>query len=508
LSDPNNKLGNYTVVTNNGTLTVTNAILTVAENSASRVYGATNPPLTGSVSGLRAGDDITAAFSSAAGTNSPVGVYPITFALADPGTRLGNYLVVTNHGTLTVTAAPLLVKADNTNKLYRTVLSFTGREFTLLNGALLNGNTLTNVSLSSPGTPKGAKVGNYPITASSAQGLGLTNYSITYSNGTLAVSPASLTITANNATKPYGTSLSFPLNGYAVSDLEPGDSVTNVLLNTTGADGTAPAADYDIVPSNAEGVGLTNYTIAYSNGTLTVSAANLAITALNTNKVYGATLNPASYTVSGLLNSDSVTNVTLTSAGGVSNAPVGPHPIIASLASGAGMTNYLIAYSNGTLTVGPATLQATADNKSRAYGQPNPAFTISYSGFVNGDSEVDLDALPVAATLATNTSAPGGYPITLGGGTDNNYQFNLANGTLTVTPSGPITITAVELTDPDHLRIAGTGDSNVTYRIQASTDLVSWTEIGTATADGTGAFEFVDAAAGTFSGRCYRVATP
>ncbi len=427
LSDPGSKLGNYIVTTNNGTLTVTNAPLTVTENSASRSYGATNPVLSGSVTGLRAGDVVTASFTTTAATNSPVGAYPITFVLTDPGARLGNYFVTTNNGTLTVTQAPLLVKASNTNKVYRTVLTFSGGEFAIIGGALVNGNTLTNVSLSSPGTGKGAKVGAYPITASAAQGLGLTNYSITYSNGVLTVGPTNLTIAATSQSKPYGTSLALPTNGFTTTEMEDGDSVTNVTLDSTGAAGTAPAGVYAITPTNATGVGL---------------------------------------------------------------------------------TNYIIAYSNGTLSVGQAQLIATADDKSRAYGQPNPAFTINFSGFVNGEGTNVLNSLPLASTTATSTTAPGSYPITLAGGTDDNYSFTLVSGALSISPPGDITITTVEVLDADNVRIAGTGDANVTYTVQKSSDLVTWETLGTTTADGGGVFEFVDSTAGASAQRFYRLATP
>jgi hypothetical protein len=39
----------------------------------------------------------------------------------------------------------------------------------------------------------------------------------------------------------------------------------------------------------------------------------------------------------------------------------------------------------GTLTVTKATLTVTADDATRAYGAANPAFTVSYAGFVNSD---------------------------------------------------------------------------------------------------------------------------
>jgi hypothetical protein len=153
-------------------------------------------------------------------------------------------------------------------------------------------------------------------------------------------------------------------------------------------------------------------------------------------------------------------------------------------------------------------LVATAVDVSRAYGQPNPAFTISYSGFVNGEGTNVLDVLPSAISTATNTSPTGNYVIAVTGGADDNYLVTTVNGTLTVTASGPVTITSVEFVDAASLRIAGTGDANVAYRVEASSDLLNWTEIGTAPSDEAGVFEFLDAEAGGFTARFYRVALP
>src|SRR2546423_1548411 len=52
------------------------------------------------------------------------------------------------------------------------------------------------------------------------------------------------------------------------------------------------------------------------------------------------------------------------------------------LASG----NYDFAFVDGSLTVSQATLTVTADDKSRTYGDANPAFTASFSGFKNGEN--------------------------------------------------------------------------------------------------------------------------
>ena len=104
---------------NNGTLTVTTAILTVTANNASRFYGDPNPLFTGTIQGIQNGDNITATYSSVADPTSPVGTYAIVPTLSDNGTgALANYVVVSNNGVLTVNPAPLTVTAASVSRLY------------------------------------------------------------------------------------------------------------------------------------------------------------------------------------------------------------------------------------------------------------------------------------------------------------------------------------------------------------------------------------------------------
>src|SRR5690606_29137389 len=87
-----------------------------------------------------------------------------------------------------------------------------------------------------------------------------------------------------------------------------------------------------------------------------------------------------------------------------------------------------------TITVAPKKLVVTATTVSRSYGDANPALDLTYEGFADGDSASDLDSAPVASTTATETSDVGSYPITVMGGTDNNYTFSYVAGSLTITP--------------------------------------------------------------------------
>ena len=90
-----------------GNLTVTPRRSWSPSPTSSKVYGAANPALTGTITGLQNDDPITASYTTSAAAASDVGGYPIVATLSDPAKTLGNYTVTLNTGTLTVTPAPL-----------------------------------------------------------------------------------------------------------------------------------------------------------------------------------------------------------------------------------------------------------------------------------------------------------------------------------------------------------------------------------------------------------------
>ncbi|EFM10619.1 S-layer domain protein [Paenibacillus curdlanolyticus YK9] len=106
LADPSGKLSNYAVTTTPAILTVTKAPLTVQADNLSRWVNASNPTLTGTITGAWAADDLTANYTTSADPSSPIGTYPITPGLVDPLNRLSNYDVTTNPAVLTVYASP------------------------------------------------------------------------------------------------------------------------------------------------------------------------------------------------------------------------------------------------------------------------------------------------------------------------------------------------------------------------------------------------------------------
>jgi len=182
--------------------------------------------------------------------------------------------------------------------------------------------------------------------------------------------------------------------------------------------------------------------------------------------------------------------------------------------SGSHAGNYTLAASNATTlaSILPALLTVTADDKSRPYGAANPTFTAIITGFVNSESwsASGGTGAPELATTSVLNSPAGDYPITvaLGSLTAPNYTFAFTNGTLTVLPSGEITLNSVLVREDQRLQLAGKGDAGVVYTIQSSTNLVEWQNVGTATADANGDFGFEDPTPADLD-RCYfRVALP
>jgi uncharacterized delta-60 repeat protein len=299
-------------------------------------------------------DDFSVNFNSSAlgASGSP---YTINMSYAGDGT----FSPATDSSTLTVNPAPLTITATDQTKTYGQTLTFAGTEFTV--SGLLNGDSVAQVTLVSPGAAATATVAGspYAITASSAVGTGLGNYTIAYVNGTLTVNPAPLTITADNKTKTYGQMVTFAGSEFIASGLLNSDTVTRVTLASPGAAATATVAGstYPITESAAVGIGIGNYTITYGKGAMTVTPAPLVITASSQSKSYGQMITFAGneFSASGLVNQDVVTQVTLVSPGSAANVPAAasPYTITASAAAGTGLANYSITYKNGQLTVNP-----------------------------------------------------------------------------------------------------------------------------------------------------------
>ncbi|HEY2233990.1 MAG TPA: MBG domain-containing protein [Candidatus Angelobacter sp.] len=424
---------NYVFAFVPGTLTINPAPLTVNVDNASRAYGDPNPTFTGTITGLKNGDVITANYSTTATQLSPVGTYPITATLIDPNNIVGNYAVTINNGTLTITPAALVITANNAARLY----GDPNPAFTGTIAGIKNGDNITAI-YTTPATPA-SPIGTYPIIPSpSDNGTGaLANYVVTLNNGSLTVSPAPLTVTADNATRAFGAPN--PAFTGTIVGIKNGDNITATY--STPATANSPAGTYPIIPALVDPTGkLGNYTVTINNGTLTVTTAILTVTANNASRFYGDPNPLFTGTIQGIQNGDNITATYSSIADPTS--PVGTYAIVPTLSdNGTGaLANYVVVSNNGVLTVNPAPLTVTAVSVSRLYGDPNPALSVTIVGIKNGD--------PITASVSTTadpTSPIGTYPIvaTLVDPTNKlgNYAVTINNGTLTVNPA-PLSVTA------------------------------------------------------------------
>lgn len=262
------------------------------------------------------------------------------------------------------------------------------------------------------------------------------NYPAASGSQTLIVNKANLIVKADDKSRfelVANPPLTITYTGFVLGE------TSAVLLTqptiTTTAVLASPPGTYPITVSGATAA---NYNVTHVNGILTVvPKQNQTITfnALPT-KTYGnADFAP------GATSTNNTIPITYTSSNpGVatiigSNIHItgaGTSTITASQAGSAGY--FPAADVSRTLTVNKANLTIKVLDTVKTAGQPNPVFTVTYTGFVLGETVANLTTPPVATTIAVDNSAPGYYAITLSGATSPNYNIIYTNGRLTVLP--------------------------------------------------------------------------
>jgi filamentous hemagglutinin family protein len=403
ISDPQGTgLENYEINLVEGLFTVTPAGLTITPDDQSKVYGTTftfaGTEFT--VTGLQPGDSVDSVTLTSPGApgTATVSGSPYDITASDPqGTGLDNYTLIFGVGAFTVTPAGLTITLDDQTKVYGTTFTFAGTEFT--SDPLLNQDSLDSLTIASPGAAASAQVadGPFAITGSDPLGTGLENYSITILPGAMSLTPAPLTITAEDQSKTYGEAFTFAGTEFLVEGLVDGngDSVDSATLSSDATPGTAPVSlsPAPITLADPLGTGLENYDITLAPGSFTINPAALTITADDQSKTYGETFTFAGteFSTVGLVNGDTVTGADLASAATAATAEAtgeGFETITVANPAGTGLENYVIALEEGNFTVERRGLTVTADDQSKVQGD---LFTFagtefSTDGLVNGDT--------------------------------------------------------------------------------------------------------------------------
>ena len=364
---------------------------------------------------------------------SLAGINAATYATGVAASFAGDSGFGASSGTasLTVNKAPLQLTADNKTKTYGDA----NPALTYSVSGLVGSDTQASALTTEPtlGTAAAtANAGSYPITISGGTS---TNYSLSHVAGTLTVDQAQLTVKADDQARAYGDDN--PTLTFSVSGLKNGDSQAAALtaapsLSTTAVK-ASPLGSYPITVSGGTSA---NYTLTRTDGTLTVGKRAITVTAQPKTKVYGDTDPALTYTVTSgsLAAGDSF-------SGSLSRAPgedVASYTITQGTLSAG--PNYVITYQSSTLTITPAPLTVTVKDDTKIYGAANPAFDVTYSGFVNGEGPSALGGALSFSTPATSASSVGSYDVTASGLTSSNYAITFKKGTLTVTPAS-LTVT-------------------------------------------------------------------
>ncbi|WP_026091760.1 MBG domain-containing protein, partial [Blastomonas sp. AAP53] len=396
-------------------------------DNASREYGLANPTFTGTVSGLRNGDTSSVVsglvYGSAATAASNVG----TFAITASGAAATNYDFAYVPGTLTITKALLTVTADNK-----------GREYGLANPALTstitglrNGDTASVVSglVLATSATQASGVGSYAIGVSGGSAL---NYDFSYVPGTLAITPATLTVAIDDKTRVYGAAN--PALTASITGFRNGEDPTVVtgLRLRTGANARTDVGSYLITGSGANAA---NYRFDYQPGMMTITKAMLQVRVDNATREYGLE-NPAfTARITGFRNGDNASVVTGLTFGtpALIGSDVGNYAITA---SGASALNYDFSYVPGRLTITQARLLVTANNLTMTQGSADPVLTVSYAGLRAGDTPDVVTGL-VLRSSGGGSAGPGQYIINASRGTARNYQITYRPGVMTVLPATP-----------------------------------------------------------------------
>jgi len=427
---------NYTFTYVDGSVQVEPSSITVTASSGSMAYGGSVPAVTASVAGLQNGEQASVlgaglTCSTTATSASPVGSYPTSCS----GASDSNYTVTYVNGSIVVGPVALSITAGSTSATYGGSIPPISASFSgFVNGD--SASSLTTQPVCSTGATSSSPVGTY---SSSCSGASDPNYTISYVNGAVQITTASLVIAASSPTMTYGGTV--PTVNPSYSGFVNGDnasSLTSAPSCSTTATSSSPAGSY---PDSCVGAADPNYSITYVPGTTVVGTAALVIRASSGTMTYGGTKPTITPTYSGFTNGDNANSLTskpvcTTTAG--SSLPVGNY---GSSCSGAADPNYTITYVSGVVTIGPAPLTITASAGTMTYGGTKPTITPSYSGFVNGESSSVLGAGLTCTTVAGATSPVGTYASTCSGAVDANYNINYVSGVVTVGPA-TLTVTA------------------------------------------------------------------
>jgi hypothetical protein len=368
------ELGDVTI----GKLTITPAPLTITAEAKSQVYGEAAKALTYTTSPT--GVTLTGAGAREEGDN--VGSYNILQGNLSAG---ANYTATYVGAKYTITPAALAITVASASKVYGAA----DPAFALSAPTTLP----AGVTVAYSRAP-GENVGTYAINAIVSQNGN--NYTITNTPGTLTITQATVTVTADAQSKVYGAADPALTYESSVAGLSFTGKLTRVANENVGA--------YDITQGTLSAGA--NYTITYVGAKFTITPAKVTVTAEAKTKVYGEADPELTY----------VPTLALTFTGKLSRAEgenVGSYDITkGDLSAG---DNYTIDYIGAKLVIKKADQVITFD----ALAEKEV-----------GDAPFDLDA-----------TVSSGLPLSYASSNTSVATVDAATGEVTIIAAGQTTIT-------------------------------------------------------------------
>ena len=435
-------LGNYAIVDNgvDNDFTVTPRALTVQLRDRTRTYGTTNNFLAPTFDGLVVPGH-EGFFEVTQGTlatvQSNVGDYDITGLVTGVENGAANYTVSVVPGTLSITPALLRLSVNPTSRLYGddnptfTVTPTGGTTW-------YNGDDASDVTLNfSTAADISSDVGSYGVTVSgTAQ-----NYTIEtqLSGSALYVSPAPLTITAQDISKTYGQAADGSWLTFTATGLKASDTLADLGDLEASSDGFA--ANADVTPGgygvNVTGISNGNYVVASSNSpSIVVSPATVGLNIGNASRAYGdSAFSVTGTTAQGLMSWDSLADLGLVYSSDITDSTLNAGATRAIDAElGAGVANYTLGQvSQGTATVTRRQVHGVINSFERYFGATRTP-NLLVLGLVNGDTQDDIDGFSFDGLHDVALTDVGDYTIT-GTIQDDNYELvSPAQGTMTIIP--------------------------------------------------------------------------
>ncbi|MEF0330432.1 two-partner secretion system adhesin CdrA [Pseudomonas aeruginosa] len=272
------------------------------------------------------------------------------------------------------------------------------------------------------------------------------------------------TLTANDATRVYGDvnpTLTATMSGINAIDAYV-NSQFNDLYQATASTTATQASNVGqyAITGNANGSEYFSqrYQLVRQDGKLTVTPAQLIVSADAKTKVYGDADPTLTYQVSGLKNSDTAAGVLSGNLGRVAGENVGNYGI---LQGGLGLNtaNYTLSYVGNDLRITPAQLNVIADAKTKVYGDLDPALTYQVSGLKRGDTAgAVLNGGSLSRVAGENV---GVYGINQGGLglVSSNYTLNYQGNNLTITKA------LLNVIADAKTKVYGDADPSLTYQV-------------------------------------------